>query len=174
MVMQAQSAVDRAAFDLARVTVRAPVAGIVANIKLKAGEWVNVGAPLFGLLDIGSTWIEANLKETQLTHVKVGQRATLVADAYPDVVWRARVASIGPTTGAEFSLLPPQNASGNWVKVVQRLPVRLELDPAAEGTVAAGTRLRAGMSVAVEIDTGREVDVAQMVRSAFARNGGQH
>jgi membrane fusion protein, multidrug efflux system len=173
MVMQAQSAVDRALFDLARVTVRAPVAGVLANIKLKAGEWVNIGAPLFGLLDTGSTWIEANLKETQLTHIQVGQRATIIADAYPDLVWRARVTSIGPTTGAEFSLLPPQNASGNWVKVVQRLPVRLELESPAQGTVAAATRLRAGMSVAVEIDTGREVDLAQVMRSAFARGSTQ-
>lgn len=169
MVMQAQSAVDRAAFDLARVVIAAPVAGIVANIKLKPGEWVNVGAPLFGLLDTGSTWIEANLKETQLTHVQVGQRASVVADAYPDVVWKARVASIGPTTGAEFSLLPPQNASGNWVKVVQRLPVRLELEPQPPGTAATATRLRAGMSVAVEVDTERDTNLAQFVRTAFAR-----
>jgi membrane fusion protein (multidrug efflux system) len=149
------------------------VDGVLANIKLKPGEWVNVGAPLFGLLDIGSTWIEANLKETQLTYIQVGQRANVIADAYPDVVWRARVSSIGPTTGAEFSLLPPQNASGNWVKVVQRLPVRLELEVPPTGTMAAATRLRAGMSVAVEIDTQREVDVAQLVRSAFARGNGQ-
>jgi len=172
MVMQAQAAVDRAAFDLGRITVRAPTAGVVANIKLKPGEWVNVGAPLFGLLDTGSTWIEANLKETQLTHLKVGHRASVVADAYPDVVWKARVTSIGPTTGAEFSLIPPQNASGNWVKVVQRLPVRLDLEPAPAGTAASTTVLRAGMSVAVEIDTEREIDLAQVVRTAVARGSG--
>ena len=170
-VIQAQAAVDRAALDLARSTVRAPVAGVIANIKLTPGEWVNVGAPLFGLLDTGATWIEANLKETQLTYLRVGQRAKVVADAYPDVVWLARVSSIGPTTGAEFSLIPPQNASGNWVKVVQRLPVRLELEqdaPPAANPAAVGS-LRAGMSVAVEIDTERELDVVQVVRTAVAR-----
>ena len=94
--------------------------------------------------------IEANLKETQLTYLRIGQEATIVADAYPDVVYRTKVQSISPATGAEFSLLPPQNASGNWVKVVQRVPVLISLDAAPDGQ----TPLRAGMTVTARVDTG--------------------
>ena len=96
-------------------------------------------------------WVEANFKETELTHVKKGLTATVVLDIYPDVVWQAEVESISPATGAEFALLPPQNASGNWVKVVQRLPVRLRLLP-RPGEPA----LRAGMTASVRVDTKRE------------------
>jgi membrane fusion protein (multidrug efflux system) len=94
-------------------------------------------------------YVEANLKETQLGQLVPGQPAEVHIDAYPGRVWRARVASISPATGAEFSLLPPENASGNWVKIVQRVPVRLELEDGA-----ASAPLRAGMSAEVRIDTG--------------------
>src|SRR5213075_121443 len=95
-------------------------------------------------------WVEANFKETDLTNVVVGQKATVVLDIYPDITWDAEVESISPATGAEFAILPPQNASGNWVKVVQRLPVRLRLIE-RQGEPP----LRAGMTAYVSIDTGR-------------------
>ena len=100
------------------------------------------------LVESGSLYVEANLKETELTHVEPGHPATVSVDTYPGRVWHATVASIGAGTGSEFAVLPPQNASGNWVKIVQRLPVRLRIDPGEDVT-----GLRAGMSVAVEIDT---------------------
>ena len=110
-------------------------------------------------------WVEANFKETELTHVKKGLPATIELDTYPGVVWQAEVDSISPATGAEFALLPPQNASGNWVKVVQRLPVRLRLLP-QPGEPA----LRAGMTASVRVDTGRQRRLSDLFGgwSAFA------
>ena len=96
-------------------------------------------------------WVEANFKETDLTHVAVGQPAQIEVDTYPGRRWKARVASISPASGAEFSVLPAQNATGNWVKIVQRIAVRLAIDPVEGAPV-----LRPGMSAEVEIDTGRE------------------
>jgi len=154
---------DQAVLDLERAQVLAPAAGVVSNMKLQPGEYVEAGAPVFSVIEAAPLWIEANLKETQLTHVRVGQPATLVVDAYPDVTWGAEVASISPATGAEFALLPPQNATGNWVKVVQRVPVHLVI---AES--AGAPRLRAGMTVRVSIDSGRERDLGALVQQALA------
>ena len=142
---------DRAVFDLERATVIAPADGFVSNVNLRLGEYVRTGTPVFSMVESQESWIEVNLKETQLTHVEVGQQATLVADAFPDVTYSARIDSISPATGAEFALLPPQNASGNWVKVVQRIPVRMLVEAEADQP-----RLRAGMTVTVSIDTERE------------------
>jgi membrane fusion protein (multidrug efflux system) len=103
-------------------------------------------------------WVEANFKETDLTHVRPGQTARIVLDIYPDVTWTAVVESISPATGAEFAVLPPQNASGNWVKVVQRLPVRLRLDP-----MESEPPLRAGMTATVTIDTERETRLERLI-----------
>lgn len=130
--------------------VVAPADGIVSNMQLQAGEFVKQGQAIFSLVNDSNVWVEANLKETQLTHLAAGQVATLSVDAYPDVQWRAVVSDIAPATGAEFALLPPQNATGNWVKVVQRVPVRLRIEPNSDAP-----RLRAGMTVTVEIDTRR-------------------
>lgn len=146
--LAARTRLDAAELDLARTTVHAPAAGVVGSGPPLPGDLVAAGRPLFSLVLTETFWVDANLKETDLTHVQVGQPATVRVDAYPDVVWRARVASISPASGAEFSLLPAQNASGNWVKVVQRIPVRLAL-LAAENLPP----LRAGMSALVEIDT---------------------
>ena len=129
----------------------APADGIVSNINLRAGEYIKVGAPIFSLIEVSNLWIEANLKETQLTYILEGQEAEFIADSYPDVKWPSQVDTISPATGAEFALLPAQNASGNWVKVVQRLPVRFSV------TQTKGMPpLRAGMTVTVSIDTRRE------------------
>ena len=129
MVRDKTAARERAALDLARTTVRAPVDGVVVNLRLQQGEQVKAATPLFALVVVSRPWVEANFKETELTHVKVGQKATVVLDTYPDTTWEAVVESLSPATGAEFAILPPQNASGNWVKVVQRLPVKLRLLP---------------------------------------------
>jgi len=162
-VLEALAKRDHAALDLSRTTVVAPQAGIVSNISLQAGEHVEAGEPVFSIVILDPLWIQANLKETDLTHLRENQEAKVEVDAYPNHSWQARVVGIAPATGAEFALLPPQNASGNWVKVVQRIPIRLELlrrpdDPP----------LRAGMSVRVEIDTRRERELPPLVRSALA------
>jgi len=123
---------------------------VVSNMKLQIGEYVDARKPVFSLIVSGPVWIEANFKETQLTHMHVGQPVTVVADAYPDAEWKAVVDTIAPATGAEFAVLPPQNATGNWVKVVQRLPVRVRVEQPADLP-----QLRAGMTVTVSVDTGR-------------------
>lgn len=153
-VQEAQAALDAAALDLARTRVHAPATGTVSNLRLQPGMYVARGVAAFSLIQAGEPWIEANFKETQLAGVRVGQEARIVADAYPGVEWRAKVSAIAPATGAEFALLPPQNATGNWIKVVQRVPVLFAIDPAG-GTTVDRPALRAGMTVSVSIDTGR-------------------
>jgi membrane fusion protein (multidrug efflux system) len=139
---------ERASVDLARTVTKSPATGIISNMKLQVGEYVKEGTALFSLIETSPLWVEANLKETELTNVALGQSATVVADAYPDHEWRATVDTIAPATGAEFALLPPQNATGNWVKVVQRIPVLLRLERSDDEPA-----LRAGMTVTVSIDT---------------------
>jgi membrane fusion protein (multidrug efflux system) len=166
MVRDRMAARERAALDLARTTVRAPVHGTVVNMHLQQGEQVKAATPLFALVAAHRPWVEANFKETELTHVRAGQKATVVLDIYPDVAWEAIVESLSPATGAEFALLPPQNASGNWVKVVQRLPVRLRLLPHA-----GEPPLRAGTTATVRIDTGRQRSLASVAQALFGRGG---
>jgi len=156
---EAKAAYDAAQVDLARTQVTAPSDGVVSNMKLQVGEHVEKGAQIFSLVQSGAMWVEANFKETQLTHMRVGQRAQVVADAYPDIEFNARVAAIAPATGAEFAILPPQNATGNWVKVVQRVPVRIQVDQPPGHSV-----LRAGMTVTVSVDTGRERGLPRFVQ----------
>jgi membrane fusion protein (multidrug efflux system) len=151
-VLEAQAERAAAALDLARSRVHAPAAGTVSNLRLQRGEHVARGTSVFSLVQAGPRWIEANFKETQLTDMRVGQAARVVADAFPGVEWQARVSTIAPATGAEFALLPPQNATGNWVKVVQRVPVHLSIEP-SDGS-AAGAELRPGMTVSVSVETG--------------------
>lgn len=149
-VLSALAARDKAAFNLAQTTVRAPADGVVSQAaSFKVGQFVGTGTALFSLVETGDTWIEANFKETQLTHMKPGQEAEIVLDTYPDRTFRGTVEAIGAGTGAEFSLLPAQNATGNWVKVTQRIPVRVKVD-----TAEAGLAMRTGMSATVSIDTG--------------------
>ena len=131
-------------------------------MKLQAGEYVEEGHAVFSIIENGKVWIEANLKETDLTHVLEGQSASITVDAYPGVEWPATVDAIAPATGAEFSVLPPQNATGNWVKVVQRIPVLLDVEQPPKGNP-----LRAGMTVAVSIDTERERTMPEPLRLWF-------
>jgi membrane fusion protein (multidrug efflux system) len=146
--------------------VHAPFSGIVTNVdKLQPGEYLAAGQPAFSLVATSDVWVEANFKETELTYAKSGEAATVTVDAYPDRTWRASVASLSPATGAEFALLPPQNASGNWIKVVQRIPARLKVEVPAGSPV-----LRAGMSVTATIDTGHRRTFADLLRDlAFWR-----
>ena len=160
--LTAQTTYDQAAVDLKATTIRAPASGIVSNMKLQVGEYAQAGKPIFSLIENQPIWIEANLKETQLTHILPGQKATIVADAYPDKIWESVISSIAPATGAEFSILPPQNASGNWVKVVQRIPINLVITDQA-----GGPQLRAGMTVSVRIDTRRKRELSGQMRDVM-------
>ncbi|MCV3210182.1 HlyD family secretion protein [Mesorhizobium sp. YC-39] len=166
-VMAALAARDKAAYDLAQTTVKAPADGVISQASsFKVGQYVGSGTPLFSLVETGDTWIDANFKETQLTHMKPGQKAEIVVDTYPGRTFEATVKAIGAGTGAEFSLLPAQNATGNWVKVTQRIPVRLELTDAD-----AKMALRTGMSATVTVDTG----VARGFPSIFGHaTAGEH
>ncbi len=166
--LEARARRDEAELNLRRTTVRAPVDGFIGRLKLQAGEYVKAGEAMLPLIESGANWIEANLKETQLTHVRIGQSARIVLDAFPDHAWTATVKSISPSTGAELSILPPQNASGNWVKVVQRIPVRLEI-----GVVHPSITLRAGMTAGVSIDTGRKPTLIGVIGEALAWRGGR-
>jgi membrane fusion protein (multidrug efflux system) len=140
----------QAKLDLQHTVVTAPADGVVAKTdSLQVGSYAFTGAPMLSLIKTEHMWVEANLKETDLTHVRVGQPATVEIDSFPGRDWKMIVASIAPATGAEFAILPPQNATGNWVKVIQRIPVRLEFEDPADGGM-----LRAGMSVTISIDSG--------------------
>lgn len=141
---------EAAQLELERTVVRAPVDGVLGPVQLEAGDFLQVGEATLPLIASGR-WVDANFKETSLTHVQVGDPATIEVDTYPDHVWHAEVASISPASGGTFALLPAQNASGNWVKVVQRIPVRLRIE-----TEPGDPVLRVGMSASVEIDTGAD------------------
>jgi membrane fusion protein (multidrug efflux system) len=162
--LAAQAARDAGRDELARVRVVAPSAGIVSNMRLQAGERVEKGVAVFSLIEAGPVWIEANFKETQLTHMREGQPVTLVADAYPEATFRGKVGTIAPATKAEFSLLPAQNSSGNWVKVVQRVPVLIALEPEL-----GQPQLRAGMTVTARVDTGHERSFSSMLSSSTSQ-----
>lgn len=146
-VTEAQAALDRALLERSYTTVRAPMDGIVTEVDhLQVGGYLPLATAAFALISTHDVWIEADYKENQLTNIRPGDKATVSIDAYPDHTFHAVVASITPGTGAQFSVLPPQNATGNWVKVVQRLDVRLRL-------VGQMPRVRSGLSASVTIDT---------------------
>ena len=147
-VQLALAELARAELNLSYTTVAAPIDGVVTRVEsLQPGNYITAATAAFALVSDTDLWVEANFKEDQLTHMRVGQRARIRIDAYPDEHLTARVASLSPGTGAEFSVLPPENATGNWVKVVQRLPVRLQIENPPP-------QLRAGLSVDVDVDTG--------------------
>ncbi len=147
-VQTALAEVARTRLDLSRALIKAPQSGIASHLP-KVGTRVDVGKPAFAIVTDGALWVEANFKETDLEWVRPGQPATVDIDTYSQHRWKGHVQSIAQATGAEFSLLPAQNASGNWVKVVQRIPVRIVLDRSKDDPP-----LRDGMSAVVEIDTG--------------------
>src|SRR5579863_1705322 len=148
IVKQAESELKTAELDLGYSNIRAPVSGVVTRKTVHIGHRVQAGEPLMTIVPLDSLYVTANFKETQLTDVRVGQKAEIVADIYPDYTFRGHVDSISLGTGAAFSLLPPENATGNWVKVVQRVPVKIVLDSPAP----ADKPLRLGLSVEVAID----------------------
>lgn len=156
-IQRALIALEKARLDRRYADVRSGVSGIVAHIDLHPGEYVKTGAAVFSIVETSSMWVEVNLKETRMTHVVTGQSATIVIDAFPDVELEARIIGISPATGSEYAILPPQNATGNWVKVNQRIPVRLEFLP-REGL----PDLRAGMTATVTIDTGHKREVSDL------------
>jgi membrane fusion protein (multidrug efflux system) len=167
----AQTQVEEAQRQLDHTTVRAPFEGVVTAVDtLQPGTYLvsqtaaltNTGA--VGLIGTQENWIDANLKETDLTFAKQGDPAEITVDAYPGRVWHGHIASIAPASGSEFSVIPAQNASGNWVKVVQRVPVRITLD--AE---QAAPRLRAGMSAVAEIDTGHQRHLSDLWTTSAAQ-----
>jgi membrane fusion protein, multidrug efflux system len=142
---------DEAARQLDHAVVKAPFAGIVTNVPaLAPGKYLQASMTAFYLVASDHVWVDANPKETELTHVHPGQPVTVTVDTYPDAEWHGTVESISPAAAQEFSLLPAQNTSGNWVKVVQRIPMRVRLDTSDKSLPP----LRAGMSVEVNVDTG--------------------
>jgi membrane fusion protein (multidrug efflux system) len=150
--LQAQAAVAEAQRQLDHTIVRAPFAGVVTHVdSLQPGQYLAAATGAFGLVSTEQVWMEGNPKETDLTYVKPGDKATVSVDSYPGRTWQGTVESISPNSGSEFSILPAQNSSGNWVKVVQRIPLRVRVDRAA-GDPDFG----AGMSVEIEIDTGHQ------------------
>lgn len=148
--LAALAELERARLDAARAEVRAPMAGTVSKPP-KPGQYVTAGSTAMTLVVSSQPWVEANFTETDLTHVCPGQPAAIHIDTYPDVVWKGVVESLSPATGAEFSLIPAQNATGNWVKIAQRVPVRIKLEQ-ADGLPP----LRAGLSALVKVDTGHQ------------------
>ncbi|WP_166365577.1 HlyD family secretion protein [Pseudomonas akapageensis] len=149
-VREAMAQLDEAQLYLSYATVYAPDDGIVAKVDdLQVGNYVNNGGPAFALLSDRQVWVEANFRETEVTHMHPGQAATISIDTYPDHLFKAHVVSMSPGAGSDFALLPPENATGNWVKVVQRVPVRLELDE-----VDPALPLFSGISATVKVDTG--------------------
>jgi membrane fusion protein (multidrug efflux system) len=149
-VREVQAALDRAELDLSYTVVKAPSDGIVAKVEqLQVGDFIRAATPVFALVSDRDVWVEANFKETDLTHLREGQKSTITVDAYPGRTFHGRAVSLSPGTGSSFSVLPPENAAGNWVKVVQRLPVRISIEDAD-----AALALHAGLSATVEVDTG--------------------
>ena len=157
----ALAARDKAARDLDHTIVRAPVDGIVTQVSaLQPGEYLPAGQAAFALVAVDHIWIEANPKETDLTNVVEGQPVEVTVDTYPGHAWHGVVESLSPASQSSFSVLPAQNASGNWVKVVQRIPLRVRVE-----TRADEPPLRAGMSAEIEIDTGRSRSLGTLLSS---------
>jgi membrane fusion protein (multidrug efflux system) len=147
---QAKAALDQAERDSGHTIIRAPISGTATQVdNIQLGRFVAAGTPVLSVIDDQAPWVDANPKETDITYLRVGQPATLDIDSFPDHTFKGHVVAVSPGTGAQFSILPPQNATGNWVKVVQRVPLRIAFDKDEDTHL-----LRSGMSVVVDIDTG--------------------
>jgi membrane fusion protein, multidrug efflux system len=144
-----QAARDLAEINLGYTRITSPVDGMVGERQVRPGQYVSAGTQVISVVPLPNVWVVANYKETQMTHIRIGQAARVTVDAFPDAVLLGHVDSWSPASGAQFSLLPPDNATGNFTKVVQRIPVKIVLDPDR----ALGDLLRPGMSVIATIDT---------------------
>ncbi|HXL98136.1 MAG TPA: HlyD family efflux transporter periplasmic adaptor subunit [Steroidobacteraceae bacterium] len=163
-VLDAEAAVRTAALALHRTELRAPVSGVIAKRSVQVGQRVAAGSPLMALVPLDDVWVDANFKEVQLRRMRVGQPVTLHADLYGNGVdFHGRLAGLAAGSGSAFALLPPQNASGNWIKIVQRIPVRITLDPRE----LKAHPLRVGLSMTADVDVH---DVSGPVVSSQVRN----
>ena len=158
-LLRAHASLQRAELDLSHTQLRAPIDGIVGRRAVRVGALVTPGASLMAVVPLNRSFVVANLQETQLTHVRQGQPASIAVDAYPGVLLHGTVHSIAPATGVTFAAIAPENATGNFTKVVQRIPVRIALDPGQDGE----HRLRVGMSAEVRIDTAMRRQQLQQV-----------
>jgi membrane fusion protein (multidrug efflux system) len=166
----AVAARGEAARQLDHTVVKAPMDGIVTNVPaLQKGQYLASATNAFSLVSTDHVWIQATPKETELTWVLPGQKATIAVDSYPGEEWTGTVDSISPASAASFSLLPAQNTSGNWVKVVQRIAMRVKIE-----TPAGKPQLRAGMSVVVDVDTGRARGLPDFITRPFGKSGNSH
>jgi membrane fusion protein, multidrug efflux system len=155
---EAKATLDQAQRNLDHTDVKAPIAGIATQVdNIQLGRYVTAGMPVFSVIDDAAPWVDANPKETEITYLRQNQKVDISVDSFPDRTFHGTVQSVSPGTGAQFAILPPQNANGNWVKVVQRVPVRIVFDPDQDISL-----LRAGMSVTVDIDTGRRRSFASL------------
>jgi membrane fusion protein (multidrug efflux system) len=168
--LQAQAAVDEAQRNLTNSVVRAPFDGIVTNVdSLQVGSYLQPPQSGISLVSDENLWVAASPKETELTHMRPGQPVEISVDSYPGVEWHGTVESISPASGSSFSLLPAQNTTGNWVKVVQRIPVRISIDDAGQKPP-----LRTGMSVEARIDTGQARGMPHMFSASVASKAAAH
>jgi membrane fusion protein (multidrug efflux system) len=155
---QTQAALDQAKRDLEHTVLRAPIAGRATQVdSIQLGRYVTAGTPVFSVVDDQRPWVDANPKETDITYLQLGQKAWIYVDTFPGHVFHGTVIAVSAGTGAQFAILPPQNASGNWVKVVQRVPVRIAFDMGQNLS-----KLRSGMSATVEIDTRRQRNLGSL------------
>ena len=158
--MQAKAARDDAQRNLDLTTVRAPMNGIATQVEqIQLGRFVMAGSPVFSVIDTSNPWVDANPKESDFTYVTVGQPVIIDVDAFPNHVFKCTIGSLSPGTGAQFAILPPQNATGNFVKVVQRVPVRIYFDSNDKFV----RKLKAGMSAFTTIDTGHRRSLANLL-----------
>ena len=169
LYLQAKSDVDNAERELDHTVVRAPFDGVVTNVSaLQVGSYLQASQQAFSLVSTHHLWIAASPKETELTYVKPGQEAIISVDAYPGVTWKGKVESISPASGSSFSLLPAQNTTGNWVKVVQRIPMRVSIEEGADKPP-----LRVGMSTVVDVETGHARGLPDSLQSLLDRFTGK-
>jgi membrane fusion protein, multidrug efflux system len=156
----AKAALGQAERNLDHTVMRAPMSGIATQVdQIQLGRFVVAGTPMFSVIDTSKPWVDANLKESDFTHISVGQSVSIEVDAFPDHVFKGTVSSLSPGTGAQFAILPPQNATGNFVKVVQRVPVRIYFDSNDKHV----QKLKAGMSAYTTIDTGHHRSLAALL-----------
>jgi membrane fusion protein (multidrug efflux system) len=163
--VEAKAKLDDAQRNLDHTVLRAPISGVATQVEqIQLGRFVAAGTPVFSVIDIATPWVDANLKENDFTYIEVGQTVELDVDAFPNHAFKGTIGSLSPGTGAQFAILPPQNATGNFVKVVQRVPVRIYFDQ-SDKFVA---KLKAGMSVNVSVDTRHERTLAGVFTKAHA------